>query len=174
MCIVTSLQSLGHSKVDLQRNTMTVSGFNQTQNQTSGEINLDLLIGDHIFKVHFQVVDIAASFTLLLGCPWLHQASVIPSTLHQKIKLIVEDELVVIPASKEIRICGGQCVLEVQHVEPEARYFSYQFEEVSTLEKVKKITEKKRRLPPKFRMMAHMGFDPRKGLCKRNKGKTHR
>lgn len=100
---------------------MTVSGFNHTQNQASGEIDLDLLIGAHIFKVRFQVVDISTSFTLLLGCPWIHQANATPSTLHQKIKLIVEDELVVIPASKEIRIRGGQCVLEVQHVEPEAR-----------------------------------------------------
>lgn len=95
--------------------------------------------------MHFQVVDILASFTLLLGCPWLHEANAIPSTLYQKIKLIVEDELVVIPASKEIIIQGEQCVLEVQHMEPEAIYFFYQFEEVNTLEKVKKIREKKKK-----------------------------
>lgn len=79
----------------------------------------------------------------------------------------MEDELVIIPANKEIKIIWGQCILEVQHVEPEARHFSYQFEEVNTLNKVKKIREKKRRLALKFRMMARMGFDPRKGLGKR-------
>lgn len=56
-------------------------------------------------------------------------------------------------------------------MEPEARYFSYQFEEVTTLKKVKKIREKKIRLAPKFRMMARMGFDPRKGLGKRQQGR---
>lgn len=52
-------------------------------------------------------------------------------------------------------------------MEPEARYCSYQFEEVNTLDKVKRIREKKKRLTPKFRMMARMGFDPRKRLGKR-------
>lgn len=55
--------------MDLRRNSMTVSGFNQTHNQPLGEIDLDLLIGAHIFKVCFQLVNIPASFTLLLGHP---------------------------------------------------------------------------------------------------------
>ena len=61
-------------------------------------------------------------------------------------------------------------MLEVQHVELEARYISYEFEEVNTLEKVKRIKEKKARLAPKFRMMVRMGFDPKKGLSKRQQG----
>jgi len=55
-------------------------------------------------------------------------------------------------------------------VELEARYISYEFEEVNTLEKVKRIKEKKARLAPKFRMMVRMGFDPKKGLSKRQQG----
>ncbi|XP_070010242.1 uncharacterized protein [Nicotiana sylvestris] len=38
------------------------------------------------FDVEFQVLDIPASYNLLLGRPWIHVAGAMPSTLHQAMK----------------------------------------------------------------------------------------
>ncbi|XP_055806917.1 uncharacterized protein LOC129875663 [Solanum dulcamara] len=53
-----------------------------------GEIDLPLQIGPEEFVVEFQVLDIPASYNLLLGRPWIHMAGAVPSTLHQNLKFV--------------------------------------------------------------------------------------
>ncbi|PKI49433.1 hypothetical protein CRG98_030165 [Punica granatum] len=41
-----------------------------------------------------NVLDTPNAFSLLLGRPWIHSAGAVPSTLHQKLKFIVEERLI--------------------------------------------------------------------------------
>ena len=59
-------------------------------------------IGPCTFNVEFQVMDISPSYNCLLGRPWIHIAGVIPSTLHQKIKFVIEGQLVCIAAEEDM------------------------------------------------------------------------
>jgi len=61
---------------------MIVKAFDETRRDTFGEVILPLEIGPSIFQVSFQVMEIDATYTMLLGRPWIHEASAIPSTLH--------------------------------------------------------------------------------------------
>ena len=47
---------------------------------------LEFTAGPVLLKEKFQVLDIPASFNLLLGRPWIHAIEAVPSTLHQKVK----------------------------------------------------------------------------------------
>ena len=48
------------------------------------------------FLIDFQVVDISRIFNLLLGRSWIHMASAIPSSLHQKVKFFINSKIIII------------------------------------------------------------------------------
>ena len=47
-------------------------------------------------------MDISSSHNCLLGRPWIHIARVVPSTLHQKIKFVIEGQLISIVAEEDM------------------------------------------------------------------------
>ena len=53
-------------------------------------------IGSEDFSVQFKVLDIGASYNLLMGRPFIHMDGVVPSTLHQTMKVIWKDQELVI------------------------------------------------------------------------------
>ncbi|XP_070004590.1 uncharacterized protein [Nicotiana sylvestris] len=63
--------------------SMNVKAFDGSQRATIREINLDLQMGPTCFDVKSQVLDISATYNLLLGRPWIHIAGAVASTLHQ-------------------------------------------------------------------------------------------
>jgi len=76
-------------KVDderIHKNSICVWGFDGGGKDSVGDIVLELTIGPVEFTMEFQVLDIAVSYNLLLGRPWIHAAKVVLSTLHQMVK----------------------------------------------------------------------------------------
>lgn len=77
--------------------------------QISGSANGGQLSKDHINLHHFigpvksytlfHVIDVQTSYHVLLRHPWIHQYKVIPSSFHQHMKIIQNNELVTIPIS---------------------------------------------------------------------------
>ncbi|KAA3486472.1 aldehyde dehydrogenase family 2 member C4-like [Gossypium australe] len=55
-----------------------------------GRIEIPLLIGPNTYEVEFSVMDIKPSYNCMLGRPWIHSAGAVPSSLHQKMKLVME------------------------------------------------------------------------------------
>ncbi|XP_070022242.1 uncharacterized protein [Nicotiana sylvestris] len=81
-----TLKRLDKGFHEIRVGNMNVKAFNGSQRATIAEINLFLQMGPTWFGVEFQVLDILASYNLLLGRPWIHVAGVVPSTLHQAVK----------------------------------------------------------------------------------------
>ncbi|KAF8393489.1 hypothetical protein HHK36_021733 [Tetracentron sinense] len=48
--------------------------------------------------------DEKAAFNLLLGRPWIHTAGAVPSTLHQRVKYIVDNQLVTVLAEEDLLV----------------------------------------------------------------------
>ncbi|KAI5402926.1 hypothetical protein KIW84_050500 [Lathyrus oleraceus] len=92
-----------------------------------------LRIGPSDFQITFQVMDIHPAYSCLLGRPWIHEAGVVTSTLHQKLKFVKNGKLVTV---------GGEKVLLVSHLSS----FSYveAEDEVGTSFQALSITEDKR------------------------------
>jgi hypothetical protein len=55
-----------------------------------------MTIGPHTFQITFQVMDVPAAYSCLLGRPWIHEAGAVTSTLHQKLKFTANGKLVTI------------------------------------------------------------------------------
>jgi len=48
-----------------------------------GAINIELTIGSKTLLTTFFVIDGKGSYSLLLGCDWIHANCCVPSTMHQ-------------------------------------------------------------------------------------------
>ncbi|XP_070009558.1 uncharacterized protein [Nicotiana sylvestris] len=86
ICPLVTLRMLGKSLHEIKDGSINVKAFDGSQKSTIGEIGLCLQMGPTWFDVEFQVIDIPASYNLLLGQPWIHTAGAVASTLHQAVK----------------------------------------------------------------------------------------
>ena len=96
ICPLSTLQKLNVSAERVQPNNVCVSAFDGSKTYVICEIELVLTIGPVDFAVNFQVLDINASYNLLLGRPWVHRARAVPSTLHQMIKFEYDQQEVIV------------------------------------------------------------------------------
>ena len=96
ICPFTTLRALGIDIGKIRESHVRVRGFDGTQRGVIGEIDLPLQIGPVEFIVEFQVLDISASYNLLLGRPWIHMAGAVPSTLHQTLKFVWNHQEIVV------------------------------------------------------------------------------
>ncbi|XP_070032492.1 uncharacterized protein [Nicotiana tomentosiformis] len=67
ICPLTTLKRLGKGLHEIRAGTMNVKAFDGYQRATIGETNLCLEMGPTWFDVEFQVLDISASYNMLLG-----------------------------------------------------------------------------------------------------------
>ncbi|PKI41313.1 hypothetical protein CRG98_038299, partial [Punica granatum] len=100
-------QALHIMNVDLNRvrsSKTAVRAFDGSRREVNGEIDLLIDIDPCSFSVTFQVLDIPNAFSLLLGRPWIHSAGAIPSSLHQKVKVIVEERIITVKGEEDYAI----------------------------------------------------------------------
>ncbi|XP_016690768.1 uncharacterized protein [Gossypium hirsutum] len=76
--------------------------FDGIERKVMGRIEIPLLIGPTIYEVDFLVMDIKPSYNCLLGRPYIQLAGAVPSSLHQKLKLVSAGWLVTINAEEDI------------------------------------------------------------------------
>ncbi|XP_016747934.1 uncharacterized protein [Gossypium hirsutum] len=79
-----------------------VRAFDGTERKVMVRIDISLEIGPNIYEVDFLVMDIKPSYNCLLGRSWIHSAGAVPSSLHQKLKLVTNGRLVTINAEEGI------------------------------------------------------------------------
>uniref|UniRef100_A0A1S4BLL3 Uncharacterized protein n=1 Tax=Nicotiana tabacum TaxID=4097 RepID=A0A1S4BLL3_TOBAC len=83
ICPLVTLRTLGKGLHEIKDRAINVKAFDGSQRSTIGEISLCLQMRPTWFDVEFQVIDVPASYHLLLGRPWIHAARAVASTLHQ-------------------------------------------------------------------------------------------
>ena len=87
------------------------------------------MIGPIRYSILFQVLRIQSSFNLLLGCPWIHEAGAIPSSLHQKVKFINEGHIITIQFDKDV-VTSFEQELQISHNEDDLHLTGFVFDEV--------------------------------------------
>ena len=83
---------------DLSPSSMTIKAYDDSKREVEGIFTAMVKVSPIENEVEFTVLDIPATFTLLLGRPWFHKRGGVPSTLHQTIKLPYGGEIVTIRA----------------------------------------------------------------------------
>lgn len=81
-----------------------VRAFDGSKKEVLGEMEFPIQIGPETFYVNFQIMDITSSYSCLLGRPWIHMAGAIPSSLHQRVKFVVDDKIVVVFGEEEMLV----------------------------------------------------------------------
>ena len=66
-----------------------------------GEVNFLVKIGPQVFEVTFFIMDINPSYCCLLRCPLIHGAGAVTSTLHQKLKFLLNGKVATICGEKD-------------------------------------------------------------------------
>ncbi|XP_040967970.1 uncharacterized protein [Gossypium hirsutum] len=79
-----------------------VRAFDGTERKVMGMIEVPLQIGPNTYEVDFLVMDIKPSYNCLLGRPWIHSVGAVPSSLHQKLKMVTEGWLITINVEEDI------------------------------------------------------------------------
>ena len=86
---------------------LTVRAYDNTLRKVMGTFKAPCKIGPLKTIVEFHVMDITLNYNLLLGRVWLHPTRVIPSSLHQKMKISWKGGIAVVIGDGEI-YCSDQ------------------------------------------------------------------
>ncbi|XP_077249458.1 uncharacterized protein LOC143888965 [Tasmannia lanceolata] len=96
--------TLGFSPENFIPSKQGILAYDGTRRDVVGTLVTEIQIGGEDFEVEFQVLDIKASFLLLLGRPWMHKVGVVPSTLHQKLKFIRRNRVITVKGDPDLEI----------------------------------------------------------------------
>jgi len=91
-----TLDRLPCEGVHMRPSATVVRAFEGSRREVMGEIKLPVQVGPCTFQITFQVMDIFLAYSCFLGHPWIHFASVATSTLHQKLKFVIDDKLIIV------------------------------------------------------------------------------
>ena len=73
---------MGMKSKQLSPSNLTIQSFNQVGQRAIGTISLKVEIGELYYEALFHIIDVDASYNILLGHPWVHTYDIISSTLH--------------------------------------------------------------------------------------------
>ena len=99
-----TLDKLPFNASYLRPSSMVVRALDRNRRDVRGEIDLPIQIRPRICQLTFQVMDINPAFNCLLGWPRIHSVRVIPSTLHQKLKIMEEGQLIIVSGEEDILV----------------------------------------------------------------------
>ncbi|XP_070021027.1 uncharacterized protein [Nicotiana sylvestris] len=110
ICLLSTLQKLKIGTERIHLNSVCVRGFDGGGKDSVGDIMLELSIGPVEFTMEFQVLDVAVSYNLLLGRPWIHTAKAVPSSLHQMVKFEWDRHELVVHGDEDLSACNDTIV----------------------------------------------------------------
>ncbi|KAE8685499.1 BTB/POZ domain-containing protein SETH6 [Hibiscus syriacus] len=99
---LVTLQRMPVDQSHMKSYQNVVRAFDGTQKEVLGKMEIPLLIGPVVYNIDFVVMDIHPTYNCLLGRPWIHSAGAVPSSLHQKLKFVVDGQLICVGAEEEI------------------------------------------------------------------------
>lgn len=89
---------------EIRANVLIFRAFDGSRRQFIGKVNLPICVGPHQFTTTFQVMDINLAYNCLLGRPWIHVVRAVTFTLHQKLKFMFEDTLVIVCDEEDLLV----------------------------------------------------------------------
>ncbi|XP_070002294.1 uncharacterized protein [Nicotiana sylvestris] len=166
ICPLITLRTLGKGLHEVKDGAISVKAFDGSQRSTIGEISLCLQMGPTWFDVEFQVIDVPASYNLLLGRPWIHAAGAVASTLHQAVKFEWNHQEVIIHGDGSNPIYSRQTIPMIGGRRRIGGETYHHIERVNAVDKDKWWDNKIESI------LNWSGYEPGKGLGKNLQGIT--
>ncbi|RDX91394.1 hypothetical protein CR513_26638, partial [Mucuna pruriens] len=163
-----TLEKLHYDRTKVKSSTIIVRAFDGSKREVMGEVEISIQIGPFIFRISFQIMDIKLVYSCLLGRPWIHASRAVPSSLHKKLKFIVDNKLVIIFGEEDLSVSCPQSTEHIEAIE-EALETAFQSLEITNTTLAKDEPRKGKVLRPMIaatRMMIKKGFRVSQGLGK--------
>ena len=85
---------MGYSPSTLENPRRLLSKFNGATTTFRGDVVLPIQVGPVTLNVQFSVVKDLSHFYAIMGRAWLHRMKVVPSTYHEMVSYLTENEQV--------------------------------------------------------------------------------
>ena len=99
VCPLQILPNLGVKVEELMKYDLVIRAYDDSTRSMEGRFVALVKTGPIEAVVEFTVLDIPVTYALLLGRPGNHTLGGVPSTVHQKVKFLLDGEVVTIDAS---------------------------------------------------------------------------
>ena len=99
VCPLQILPNLGVKVEELTKSDLVIRAYDDSTRSVEGTFVAPVKTGPIEVVVEFTVMDIPVTYALLLGRPWYHVLGGVPSTVHQKVKFLLDGEVITIYAS---------------------------------------------------------------------------
>ena len=83
----------------MTKSDLVIRAYDDSTRRVEGTFVAPVKTGPIKVVVEFTVLDIPVTYALLLGRPWYHVLGGVPSTVHQKVKFLLDREVITIDAS---------------------------------------------------------------------------
>ncbi|KAI5392493.1 hypothetical protein KIW84_077045 [Lathyrus oleraceus] len=136
------LDKLDCKSIELKPSDIVVRAYDGAKSVVHGEVVLPIKVGPQVFNTTCYVMNICPAYSCLLGRPWIHGASVVASSLHQKLRYPIECKIVTVCGEEEYIISS---VHTFRYVEMDSEFFetpSQSFEVVPPTSPVLKPTSR--------------------------------
>ncbi|XP_077219744.1 uncharacterized protein LOC143853934 [Tasmannia lanceolata] len=104
VCPLSTATTLGFEPESFIPSDQGILAYDGTRRDVIGTLVTEVQIGGEEFDIEFQVLDIKASFLLLIGRPWLHKVGAVPSTLYQKLKFISKNKVITVKGDPDLEV----------------------------------------------------------------------
>ena len=99
VCPLQILPNLGVKVEELMKYDLVIRAYNDSTRSVEWTFVAPVKTNPIEAVVEFTVLDIPITYALLLGRPWYHVLGGVPSTVHQKVKFLLDGEVITINAS---------------------------------------------------------------------------
>ena len=99
VCPLQILPNLGVKVEELTKLDLVIRAYDDSTRSVEGTFVAPVKTGPIEAVMEFTVLDIPITYVLLLGRPWYHTLGRVPSTVHQKVKFLLDGEVITIDAS---------------------------------------------------------------------------
>ena len=86
VCPLRTAYAIGLKPADFVPTAQVIKAYDTTSREVMRTVQIRTQVGLGQHDIDFHVLDVPATFNLLLGRPWLHQVKAVSSTLHQMLK----------------------------------------------------------------------------------------
>ena len=99
VCPLQILPNLGVNMEELKKSDLVIRAYDNSTRSVEGMFVALVKTGHIEALVEFNVLDIPVTYALLLGRPQYHILGGVPSIVHQKVKFLLDGEVITIDAS---------------------------------------------------------------------------
>jgi hypothetical protein len=83
--------------------------------EARGVISMELTVGSKSLATVFFVIEVQCNYSVIFGCDWIHVNRCIPSTLHQFLIQLINDEIEVVHADASAYVALADATANWQH-----------------------------------------------------------